>query len=287
MKKGVRNFCLPVLIILFFLNILAWFAVFELQKFPSLKVIFFDVGQGDAIFIETPTKQQILIDGGPDPTILEKIGKAMPFWDRTIDLIILTHPDRDHLSGLIEVLKRYKIENILWTGVVRETAEYREWRRLIEKETTNIFIAQAPLDIYLTGQAGQNTQRMVLHILYPWENLEGQVVKRSNDTSIVSRLIFKENSFLFTGDISRKVEEKLILSGVQLESDVLKVAHHGSRHSSSEDFLKNVSPELAVIQVGRNHYGHPSEEVLRRLEKFGIKVLRTDKNGDIKIVKPR
>ena len=126
MNKDSKKIILVIFGILIGLNILAWLAVYDLSKSQFLEVNFFDVGQGDSIFIETPQRHQILIDGGPDETILEKLGREMPFWDRTIDLIILTHPEHDHLAGLIEVLKRYKVENILWTGVSRTTSEYKE-----------------------------------------------------------------------------------------------------------------------------------------------------------------
>jgi len=269
--------------LLFFSNIFAWQIVFGLSNHQYLEVNFFDVGQGDAIFIETPLKQQILIDGGPDSQILEKLGKEMPFWDRTIDLVILTHPEKDHLFGLLEVLKRYKIKNILWTGVIRDTPEWEEWDRLIKKENANIRIAEAGERVILK----KNSQSIFIDILYPEENLEGEIFKDSNDTSIVGRLVFAKNSFLFTGDITRGAEEKLLQErekSIFLNSNVLKIAHHGSNTSSSEQFLEKVSPLIAVIPVGENNYGHPTEELLARLNNFGIEILRTDKDGDIKFV---
>jgi len=277
-----RKFLFLILGFLVFSNLIAWIIVFDLGKVRFLEVIFFDVGQGDAIFIETPSYHQILIDGGPDSTILEKLSKEMPFWDRSIDLIILTHPERDHLTGLIEVLEKYKVENILWTGIVRDTAEYKEWKKLIEEEKAEIFIAKAGQKIScLTWQIKQCD----LEILQPFESLEGKEFKDSNNTSIISKLVFGKNSFLFTGDAYKNVEVELINKEAEIDSDVLKVAHHGSKTSSSEEFLKAVSPEIAVISVGReNKYGHPNEEVLELLEKYGIRVLRTDKDGDIKII---
>jgi competence protein ComEC len=276
-KKSIK-FALFILGILSFLNILAWIAVFEISKPQFLEVHFFDVGQGDAIFIETPQSHQILIDGGPTSAILEKLGKEMPFWDRSIDLVILTHPERDHLAGLIEVLEKYKVENILWTGVVRDTAEFKEWQRLIQEEGAKIFIAKAGQKII--------TPQTFLEILYPFESLEGKEFRNSNNTSIVSKLKFNKNSFLFTGDIYKSAERKIIdeFSEEILNSDILKVAHHGSKTSSSSEFLQIVSPEIAIIQVGKNKYGHPHQEVLERLRKFGIKIQRTDKDGDIRII---
>ena len=280
MTKGTKNFIFSGLALIFFFNIIVWKGVFELNKSTFLEVNFFDVGQGDSIFIETPKRQQILIDAGPGSIILEKLSKEMPFWDRTIDLIILTHPEKDHLAGLIEVLKSYTVENILWTGVKRDTSEAREWEKLIKEEGAKIFIARA--DQKITWQEGEKNS---IEVLYPFENFNGKVIENSNNTSVVAKLIFGGISFLFTGDIQRAVEKELTEKGGVLDSDVLKLAHHGSKTSSSEEFLGKVTPEIVVIQVGKdNQYGHPHQEVLERLKKYGIKVLRTDKDSDIKII---
>ena len=280
-----RRVSFVILGCLFCLNILAWQIIWDLKEPKALEVNFFDVGQGDAIFIATPKRHQILIDGGPDSGILEKLSKEMPFWDRSIDLIILTHPESDHLVGLIEVLKKYKVENILWTGVVRDTSGYKEWIKSIPAKSAKIKIAQAGQKInWSRSNLGQ-----YIDILYPLENLEGQEFKDSNNTSIVAKLNFGKNSFLFTGDAYKSVERKLIDRSfnfpVDIDSDVLKVGHHGSKTSSTEEFIKEVSPEIAVIQAGiDNPYGHPHLETLETLTKYGIKVLRTDKDGDIKIL---
>jgi competence protein ComEC len=276
MQKKAKNFVYSILGFLFFLNVLAWLAVYDLKGPQLLEVNFFDVGQGDAIFIEGPQRHQILIDGGPSSIILEKLAKEMPFWDRTIDLIILTHPERDHLFGLIEVLKRYKVENILWTGIIRDTPEFKEWEKLIENEGAKIFIAKSGQKI---------ASEFSLDVLYPFENLEGQELKDSNNTSIVAKLIFGQNSFLFTGDAYQSAERELLTKEADIDSDVLKVAHHGSKTSSAEEFIEKVSPEIAVISVGKdNTYGHPHQEVLETLIKYGIRILRTDEQGDIKIL---
>jgi len=189
-------------------NVLVLIIVWELSKAGDLEVVFFDVGQGDSIFIETKDGFQILIDGGPDLSVLEKLGQEMPFYDRTIDLVILTHPDHDHIFGLLEVLKRYQVKNILWTGVVKDTDEYKEWEKLIKEEGANIIIAQAGQKIICslqkTHDRGNSAMGIFLNILYPLESLEGQEVEDSNDTSIVAQLVFNDNSFLLTGDISKK-----------------------------------------------------------------------------------
>jgi len=268
-----------ILGILIFANFISWIIVFDLDRVQFLEITFFDVGQGDSIFIELPNKNQILIDGGPSVVILEKLAGEMPFYDRTIEMVILTHPEADHLFGLLEVLKSYKIENILWTGVVRKTAKWKEWHNLIEKEGSNTKIARAGQRIIL-----QRKPLIYLDILNPLENLDGKEFEDSNDSSIVAKLVFEKDSFLFTGDITEKAEKKIISSGAFLDSDVLKIAHHGSKTSTSQEFLERVLPEIAVIQVGKdNSYGHPSPEVLAKIEEFDIQCLRTDKNGDIKI----
>ncbi len=272
-----RKTGLAILGFLFISNILAWAAVFDLSKPQILEVNFFDVGQGDSIFIETPGNQQILIDGGPSSQVSERLSQEMPFWDRTIDLVILTHPEKDHMAGLLEVLKRYKVENILWTGVIRNTTEWELWKKEISEEKANIKIAQSGQKII--------TSKSTLEIIYPLTNAAGQELEDSNNTSIVSRLVFGQNSFLFTGDIYKADELKLLGQGINLDSDILKVSHHGSKTSTSQEFLEKVSPLAAVISAGKdNSYGHPTQEVLDILKNYGIRILRTDQNKNIKII---
>ncbi|XOB40404.1 MAG: ComEC/Rec2 family competence protein [Candidatus Nealsonbacteria bacterium] len=272
-----KRFIFWIFFVLLWVNSFAWAVVYELNKTQFLEVNFFDIGQGDAIFIETPKRYQILIDGGPDSSILEKLGKEMPFWDRTIDLVVLTHPEHDHISGLIEVLKRYKVDFILWTGILRNTGEYEEWKRLIEEEIVQVKIAKTDQKIFFP--------ETFLDVLYPFEDLEGKDFKNTNNTSIVIRLVFNNHSFIFTGDLYKSVERKLVDRGLYLDSNVLKVGHHGSKTSSCEEFLEKVKPEIAVISAGKeNPYNHPHPEVLEVLDKYDITVLRTDIDGDIKII---
>ena len=262
-----------------FANWLAWGYVLEGS---GLKVTFFDVGQGDAIFIETPQGHQILIDGGPVRQLAaEKVGKTLPFWDKSLDLVILTHPDSDHITGLVGVLERYEVENILWTGVEVDTNIFAAWEQALEKYSNGLYLARAGQKIFW----GKDPNAF-MEILYP----ESQTVNEkksgfggaTNDTSIVSKLVFGSHSLLFTGDITKAVEQKLVSQGVNLRADVLKVPHHGSKYSSSEAFLAAVLPSTAVIQVGsKNSYGHPTQEVLSRLG--NISVLRTDEKSDIVI----
>jgi len=272
-----KNKLFKILIVVLAMLILAWVWVFiEERGHKFLEVDFFDVGQGDAIFIETPKHKQILVDGGPDLTILEKLGREMPFWDRYIDLVVLSHPEADHLTGLIEVAKRYKIGGILTTGIIRETSEYQEWEKIIKKENIPIYIAQANGVINFDNN-------IKLFVLHPFENLSGQIIKNSNNTSIVSQLVYKDFEVLLTGDIEKKVEKDLVDSGENLVSDILKIAHHGSKTSTTEEFVKAVNPIVAVIQAGKdNPYGHPTQAVLDILK--NITSLVTGRDGDIKIL---
>jgi len=217
-------------------NVFVWQFVWGLDS--QIKITFFDIGQGDSVFIETPQKHQILIDGGPSSKVAEKLGKQMPFWDKTIDLVILTHPDYDHLRGLLDVLDYYKVKNIVWTGELSDGKTFESWVSKIEKEGAKITLGKAGAKII----AGDSR----IDILYPIE-LPKQDSKNNNDSSIVGRLIFGQTEFMFTGDANREAEQAIIANNENIESNVLKVSHHGSRSATSPEFLANVKPEVAVI----------------------------------------
>jgi competence protein ComEC len=262
---------------LIFLNLLAWSAVYLVSTAPPLKVVFFDVGQGDAILIKVGYLYQVLIDGGPGRKVLAGLSREMPWWDKRIDLIILTHPEKDHLEGLIGVLDSYEVENIVWTGVSKDTQLFQQWLRSVEQEDAKVRIAKAGQRIFVSLAK--------INVLYPLENLEGSKVRNVNRTSVVTKLCFGQTSFLFPGDIYSSDERKLIEKGFDLDANVLKLAHHGSKTSNSELFIQAVSPNIAVAQVGENNkYHHPHESVLETLEKYDVKLLRTDQQGDIKII---
>jgi len=278
MQTKERNFVLGIFIILLGLNILAWTGVYELSKPKVLTVDFFDVGQGDSIFIETPQRHQILIDGGPSSKVLSKLSENMPFWDRTIDLVILTHPDPDHLNGLVDVLKSYKVGLVAFNGAEGEVVAFSEFKNEIAKK-------HIPTVVLFSGKKILIGNKICLNILAPFENFEGKKVKDFNSSSIVAKLVYGESKFLFTGDAPKSIEDELVEKNINLSANVLKVGHHGSRTSTGEIFLQKISPQYAVISVGKNNsYGHPHQEVLERLEKYGIKIFRTDFNGDIKFI---
>lgn len=279
MQKFKKHFPKFLLITLGICGIFVWYAVFYFEAREDFTVTFFDVGQGDAIFIETAQGHQALIDGGPNERVLSKLGRRMPFWDKTLDLVILTHPDKDHIAGLVEALKRYSIDGIVWTGVKHSSAEYEEWTRLIEEKKVPEFFVEKGYVIQFGSEAR-------FEILAPFESFKGKSAKKINDTSIVGALIHGDNTILLTGDSEKSTEYRLLFESPQaIDADVLKVGHHGSKTSSSQEFLQLVSPDIAIIQVGaKNRYGHPTEEVLDRLAAIGARVLRTDIDGDITFV---
>lgn len=268
---------------LIYLVILLCLAVFAFstnsiasQKDGLLKIHFFDVGQGDAIFIETPNGSQVLVDGGPDNKVIQELAKVMPFYDHDIDMVIATHPHADHIAGLISVLERYEVKNILQAKEDYNSPVVSIWQDAVLDEGANEIEAVAGKTIELGNE-------VVLKIIYPRESLEGQTVKNPNNSSVVMMLDYKETEILLVGDIEAKVEKELLSNDI--DADVLKVGHHGSKTSTAVNFLEKVSPEMAFIQVGaKNRYGHPSSEVIQRLENFGIKYYRTDLDGHMEVV---
>lgn len=275
-----RKFIFIFAVFLVALNFFVWREVFALNQVQKLRVDFLSVGQGDSAFVVTPAGNKILIDGGPDASVLGKLAANMPFWDKEIDLVVLTHPESDHMQGLLEALQKYKADYILWSGVKKTAPEYNKWLEVLEKQKkmgAKILIAKSGLEI--------KSGNVLLDTMYPLESLEGKDMKStSNDSCVVEKIIFGKDSFLFTGDISSVAEKEIANSGENILADVLKVAHHGSKYSTSDLFLQTVRPKFAVIEVGKNTYGHPTADVLNRLQNFGIKMFRTDKDGDVKFL---
>ncbi|PIR93799.1 hypothetical protein COT97_04550 [Candidatus Falkowbacteria bacterium CG10_big_fil_rev_8_21_14_0_10_39_11] len=242
-----------------------------------LSVSFLDVGQGDSIYIKTPDQTDILIDGGPDNKVLSELGETMDFWDHQIDIMILTHPHADHIVGLIEVLKRYEVQSVYYTGVIYPSREYVIWLSLIEEQDIPLFVVTKEFELRLADKTE-------LDFLYPNRDITHERFEEVNNSSIVTKLIYDQTSFLFTGDAEKEVEAELIERDINLQATVLKLGHHGSNSSSSEAFLQAVNPKLAIIQVGTNNsFGHPHLITLKRLERIGMPILRNDFEGTIKL----
>jgi competence protein ComEC len=246
----------------------------------NLKVNFINVGEGDCILIEAPNKINILIDGGGTPQSDFDVGSkiVIPYLRRKginkIDLLILTHPHLDHLEGLLPILRRLKVDAVLDSGFICDVSEYREFISTIKEKNIP----------YYQTKSGDNyifSKNMEMLILNPphTSNLDND--SDFNNHSIVVKLYYKNSNFLFTGDIEREAEKRLLVLQNRLNSDVLKLGHHGSSTSTTLEFLDKVDPVIAVITVGKNNFGHPSQKVIERLEDKNIKIYRTDENGTV------
>lgn len=280
MKKNlnfkITNFAIRAcgLLLLISLIIGSYFYFFLSSSREELRVIFLDIGQGDAILIQAGTKN-VLIDGGPDRQIVYKLDQYIAAGQRKIDLMILTHPDQDHLNGLVEVLRRWPVKNFLETGVKSSSPSYFELQRLIAERDLPVYYSPNLRRIIL----GPN---LTLEVLWPLNVGENLIQEDPNFLSLVLKLRHQDNTFLLTGDADHEVEKKLLNLWPQLESMVLKVGHHGSKYSSDLNFLQKVKPAYAVISVGAdNIFGHPSLRVLDNLQQISAQVLRTDQKGDI------
>ena len=243
-----------------------------------LHVSFLDVGQGDAILIQTPNHQDILVDGGPGAqAISQQLSKHLPFWDRTIELVVLTHPHEDHLTGLLEVLQRYKVKQVLYLDTSYTLPDEQEWLNLIQQKHIKSTLAKAGQEIDL------GTTDTTLEVVNP---TPGSTVP-AMDNGIVLKLSDEKISFLLTSDISADAEHDLITQRADVSCTVLKVAHHGSNDSSTAAFLAVADPKLAVISVGAdNTFGHPGADTLRRLAAAvgADNIYRTDKNGTVECI---
>ncbi len=246
----------------------------------DLRVSFLDVGEGDAVLIQSGSRQ-VLVDGGPGPAaVTGELGRLMPFWDRDIDLVVLTHPHADHLGGLVEVLRRYRVGQILVPDIASDAALYAAWRQLIEEKEIPVTIAQAGQRVDLGGGA-------VLEVLSPPPKLLTGTESDIDNNGVVLELTCGEVSFLLTADIMDEAERELIRGRAVGEVSVLKVAHHGSNTSTTAAFLAVAAPPVAVISCGAdNRFGHPDDEVVARLDGFVSPgcVYYTDESGSIDFV---
>lgn len=246
------------------------------QTTSHAQVTFLDVGQGDAIYIRTSDHQDVLMDGGPDDQVVRRLGEHMPVWDRTIELVILSHTDADHITGIVELFRYYNINTIAIVDIsVTSQTQEALYAAIAEQGTTVIYP--------LAGDRIPLSEREQLTILHPYVNENLEALER-NDTGIVAEYTYtgtRTTRILLTGDISSTIEQSMVATGYLSDVDILKVPHHGSKTSSSAELLSATQPEYAVIQVGSdNSYGHPHAEIVDRLESVAT-VLRNDALGDI------
>jgi competence protein ComEC len=239
----------------------------------TLQVAFLDVGQGDAIYVRAPSGRQMLIDGGPDRSVLKRLGEVMPFYDRSIDLVVATHADTDHITGLVDVIDRFSVSGVIESDSRSTSFSFLALENIVNKKDLTRIKARRGLVVSLDPL----TKALVL---FPDRDVSSL---SANDTSVILKLFFGGTNFLFTGDAPQSIERYLTgLDGDALRATVLKVGHHGSRTSSEASFLAAVAPKFAVVSAAaRNRYGHPHEEVINRLLDLDSIIFETGKNGTI------
>lgn len=256
---------------------------FTAQPDGLLHVYFLNVGQGDSILLQTPSGKHILVDGGPQQNVLKELNSTLPFFDRTIDDVVLTHPDRDHIEGLIYVLKRYQVKHVLFTGAYNRSPFAKEFLALIREKNIPMTIADETSDLIFDDGVR-------FDVLYPFHQVLGFTLN-TNNTSIIANLHYGSHAVLLTGD-SEAEEEVRLMDGLRathresdLDTELLKVGHHGSNTSSSPAFLQMSSPNYAVISCGKdNPYHHPHPSTLKKLEQVHAQIFRTDLQGRIEFI---
>ncbi len=273
LKTNLKWYFLAFLV---FLSILLWLAVLGQNKQRLLTVVFLNVEQGDAIFMESPTGIQLLIDAGPNRFVAREISKVMPWYDRTLDAVIVTHPDKDHFEGFISLLGKYKTKVFIESGVTADNQNYNFLKEKVLQKNIPIVVARRGQIIDIGGGA-------YIEILFPDRDVSGLGI---NDASIVAKLVYGETSVMLTGDSPKSIESYLVsVYGERLDSDILKAGHHGSKTSSGEDFVSVVSPDYTIISAEKDsRYGHPHQEVLDVLEKEKSQVLGTYDLGTITFI---
>ncbi|MFA5777950.1 MAG: ComEC/Rec2 family competence protein [Candidatus Paceibacterota bacterium] len=268
-KYWLSIFVFFLLFIVVFLVYLDWQNSHRQFTFAML-----DVGQGDALFIESPTGTQIMFDTGPARKVLGPLQKIMSPFDKSIDAIVITNPDADHIGGFLDILKNYKVGVVLEPGTLTDSKTYQNLKEEIKKKNIPDILAKRGMRLDLGGG-------VFIDILFPNRDVSAWA---TNDGSVVARLTYGEESIMLMGDAPSKTE-KIILaenSKTQLASTILKVGHHGSRTSTSTQFVETILPTYALISDGKNNkYGHPHQETLNTLNKFGVQIFRTDLLGTI------
>lgn len=273
-----------VVSLLIFCNLIALSVFLDLQEEGDLEVVFLDVGQGNAALVQTPQRHNILIDGGPEDEIVKSLSEELPFWNREIDLMILSHPHSDHLSGFVEILDRYNVKKVLWNGQKTDSLTYERWKSKLDMPTK-------------LAQRGQRVDlgEGYLDVLHPPKKFDHE--KDVNRNSVVNRIHKGDQAVLLTGDIFKQDEKKLLKKEeicqeenygwcrvMQLPSQVLELSHHGSSTSNSSEFIKRVAPQVGLISAGKdNRYNHPHSKVIEMLKDNQVEIHRTYKDGKLRV----
>lgn len=274
MLPGLKKYGLLLANCILLVAVIVVFYLDFRNSIPKLTLFALDVGQGDAIFIQSPTGTQILIDAGPPRKVLGQLARVMPLFDRRIEAIVITNPDLDHVGGFLDVLKAYQVDLVIEPGTQNVTQTFKNLKNEIQNKKVKNILARKGMRLHLGGGA-------VVDILFPDRDVS---MWATNEGSVVAKLTYGETSIMLTGDATSETE-KIILGNFpkeQLDVDILKVGHHGSRTSTIDSFARALSPEYAIISSGKgNNYGHPHQDVLGTLEAAGAKILRTDTLGTI------
>jgi len=300
-KYPMRNMQITVLILLLVvLGLLLYIRAQDVENVPDvqdgqiehleqLELVFLDIGQGDATFVTFPDGSQMLIDCAIDARIMEALGRHMDFYDKTIDYLLVTHPDLDHYGGCIDVMKRFDIGTIVYNGFEKPHDDmWQEFMMTVEEEKAGGAAYVIADTQHVWDIAGTRVQFLYPdHSVIVDASIPGVNKKpESNNTSIVLKMSYGEQDILLMADAEEELEEYLVATyGDQLDVEVLKAGHHGSGTSSIEPFLAAATPDIVSISSGReNRFGHPSRRVLRRLERAGSEIFRTDLDGDIRVL---
>lgn len=264
-----------LLFLVFGLLILDMFLIrSDLSGLPSLTLGMLDVGQGDSIFIQSPSGVQVLFDGGAAHKSIGPLAKFMPPFDKTIDAVVITNPDADHIGGLADILSRYAVGAVLEPGTLNDAKAFKNLKDEIRRKNIPDILARRGMKMDLGGGA-------IIEILFPDRDVRTWA---TNDGSVVARLSYGGTSVMLTGDATKETEDIILRENAakKLRSTVLKAGHHGSRTSSSYAFVNTLSPKYALVSDGRdNKYGHPHEEAMNIISGVGSKIFRTDILGSI------
>ncbi|HSX58211.1 MAG TPA: MBL fold metallo-hydrolase [Candidatus Saccharimonadales bacterium] len=272
-KRNLKSVWFAVIALLVLTNVIVWAFWFSTSE-KKFKISFYDVGQGDSALIQTKEGYNILVDGGPNNKVVDYLNRDLPVNDREIDAVILTHPQADHMYGLIETLKKYKVKKILTTNATNNTKLYQNWIDTINNK-------KIALEYVKTGETLTTGDGVTLKFVWPQTD-QLQKVDDLNVACVVFKLSYGSLDVLMTGDADVQTQP---YPEIESHIEVLKVPHHGSKTAIKDEELEKIKPEIAVISVAaKNRYGHPTAVTLNQLQSFGAKIFRTDQRGTVKIV---